>query len=394
MAYAEHFSTANLPYGIASSANGEKAVATRLGDAVIFLADLNLDVSAGVKTALAKPTLNELAALPKSELRQLRAKLQDVLKDGSAVAKHGHKLEDVTVHMPVAVSGFTDFSCSKEHGLNASHAMFGKRSMAPAFLHFPIAYSGRASSIVPSGTPIQRPNGVYRVGDVVEYGACRALDYELEVAAIVGKPSKPGESVSLEDADEHIFGLVLLNDWSARDIQAFEMTPLGPMNCKSFGTSISPWVVTLEALEPFATAAPAKDAPPPAYLDEKKEKASYDIKLEAEILSQDGKATKMCTSNVSWMYWTFRDLVAHQTVNGCNINTGDVLATGTVSGVGDGQHGCLLELTIGGKAEFALADGTKRGYLQDGEGVRLTAYCGDGVGFGECTDFITPAPPV
>lgn len=171
------------------------------------------------------------------------------------------------------------------------------------------------------------------------------------------------------------------------------MNPLGPMNGKSFATSISPWVVTLDALEPFATASPQKEFPVAAFLHEKKQKASYNIKLEAELL-RDDKSTRLCTANVSWMYWTFRDLVVQKTVNGCNLNTGDILGTGTVSGVGDDEHGCLLEMTKGGKVEFALSDGAKRTYLQDGDGVRMTAYCGEGVGFGDCTGFITPAKPI
>jgi fumarylacetoacetase len=176
----------------------------------------------------------------------------------------------------------------------------------------------------------------------------------------------------------------------ARDIQEFEMLPLGPMNSKSFGTSISPWVITLEALEHFATAPPPRDIPVKAFLQDATEKSSYNITLEAEILSGGG-VTKICEANVSWLYWTFRDLVAQQTVNGCNINTGDVLATGTVSGKNDGEHGCLLELTKGGKVEFTLSGGQKRTYLRDGDGVRITGYAGNGVGFGECVGLINPA---
>ncbi|KAI0122970.1 fumarylacetoacetase [Xylariales sp. AK1849] len=337
--------------------------------------------------------LNELAALSKPELRKLRGILEARLSDNSVREKYGFELQDVVMRLPFEISGFTDYSCSKEHVLNAGEAVFGKRSMPPAFLHYPIGYSGTPSSIVLSGTPIQRPNGVYRVGETVEFGASKAMDYELELAAIIGKPTRLGESVKLENADDHIFGLALLNDWSARDIQEFEMNPLGPMNGKSFGTSISPWIVTLDALEPFATVAPPKEFPVAAFLHEKKDKPSYNIKLEAELL-RDGTSTKICTANVAWMYWTFRDLVVQKTVNGCNLNTGDILATGTVSGVGDDDHGCLLEVTKGGKVEFALEDGAKRMYLQDADGVRMTAYCGDGVGFGECTGFITPARPL
>ncbi|KAI0471634.1 fumarylacetoacetase [Xylariaceae sp. FL0804] len=391
MSYAEHFSIANIPYGIASDASHpDKTVVTRLGDHVIFLADLDLDCPQEIKSALSQPTLNALAATSKDELRQLRATLQKTLGNEEIVNKHGKPIDFVTLHMPIAVSGFTDYSCSKEHGENASMAIFGKSINPPAFPYYPIGYSGRPSSIVVSGTPVRRPCGVYKVGDSVEYGVCKALDYELEMACVIGKPSKMGDHVALKDVDEHIFGIILLNDWSARDIQGFEMVPLGPMNGKSFGTTVSPWVVTLEALEPFQTAAPAKDIPVPAYLHETKEKPGYDITVESELIS-GGKATKLCKSNVSWMYWTFRDLVAQQTVNGCNVSTGDVLATGTVSGKGDDEHGCLLETTNGGKVEFALGDGQKRTYLEDGDGLRMTAYAGNGVGFGECTGFITPA---
>ncbi|KAI1849470.1 hypothetical protein JX265_012719 [Neoarthrinium moseri] len=396
MSYSDHFSIANLPYGIASTTTGahrESAVVTRLEDKVVFLADLTLDVSDQAAAAFSQPTLNSLAALSKSELQQIREKLRSALSDSSVVEKHGFKLEDVVLHLPIAVAGFTDFSCSKEHVLNAGEAVFGKRNLPPGFLHYPVGYAGTSSTVVVSGTPVQRPNGVYRAGETIEYGASRAMDYELEFAAIIGKPTKMGDSVKLEDADDHIFGLVLLNDWSARDIQGLEMVPLGPMNGKSFATSISPWVVTLDALEPFATKAPAKEYPVSVFLHEKKENPSYDIKLEAEII-RDGKSTKICTANVSWMYWTFRDLVVQKTINGCNLNTGDILATGTVSGVGDDEHGCLLELTKGGRVEITLADGAKSTYLQDGDGIRMTANCGGGVGFGDCTGFLTPARPL
>ncbi|KAK8135392.1 hypothetical protein PG984_003332 [Apiospora sp. TS-2023a] len=395
MAYTEHFSLANLPYGIAScSAHPEKAVATRLNDFILFLADLPLDCSDNVKSALTKPTLNDLAATSKSELQLLRSSLKKALEDDSVVSKFGYKVNDVSLHLPISVAGFFDFSCSKDHVQNMEEAIFGKKGMPPSFLHYPVGYTGTSSSIVVSGTQVRRPLGVTAAGGSVSFGPTKAMDYELELAAIVGKPTKLGDSVNLEDADDHIFGLVLLNDWSARDIQGFEMKPLGPMNGKSFCTSISPWVVTLDALEPFATAAPSKDLPVSSFLSETKAKPSYDIKLEAELLRGETNTTTICKSNVSWMYWTFRDLIAQHTINGCNLNTGDVLATGTVSGQGDDEHGCLAEMTKGGKVQIQLTDGSQTTYLQDGDGVRITAYCGNGVGFGDCTGFITPARAV
>ncbi|KAI1422148.1 fumarylacetoacetase [Xylaria sp. FL1777] len=393
MANTEHFSIANIPYGIASDEAHTRSVATRLGDNVFFLADLGLDCNSGTLTAISQTTLNELAAKSKAELKSLRVSIQRCLSDKANVAKYGKHIDSVKLHLPIDVRGFTDYSCSKEHGENASLALFGKSLVPESFPHCPMGYSGRPSSIVVSGTQIRRPCGLYKVGDKVEYGVCKSLDYELEMACIIGKPSVLGEHVPLKDADDHIFGLVLLNDWSARDIQGFEMMPLGPMNGKSFGTSISPWVVTLEALEPFEVPPPHRDEPVTAFLQDVKEKPNYNITVEASILSQ-GHTTKICTANVSWMYWTFRDLVAQQTVNGCNVNTGDVLATGTVSGKGDDEHGCLLEMTKGGKVEFTLSDGQKRTYLQDGDTLRMTGYAGPGVGFGDCTGLIIPARPL
>ncbi|KAJ0308205.1 hypothetical protein COL516b_003474 [Colletotrichum fioriniae] len=237
--------------------------------------------------------------------------------------------------------------------------------MPPAAPYLPIGYSGRPSSIVLSGTKITRPYGQYRDGNSIGFGPSRALDYELEVACIIGKPTQLGDRVAVTDADEHMFGLVLLNDWS---------------------------VITLEALEPFATQPPPKDIPAQLYLLDNKEKSSYNLALTAEVLTADG-ATTVCKAQLSWMYWTFRDLVAQQTINGCNLNTGDILATGTVSGAGDDEHGCLLEMTKGGNVGWKTSTGQDRTYLQDGDGVRISGQAGDGVGFGDCVGFIGAARP-
>jgi fumarylacetoacetase len=239
------------------------------------------------------------------------------------------------------------------------------------------------------------------------YGPTRQLDYELEVAAIIGKPSTLGEPISINDADGHIFGLVLINDWSgerpinvhvlnpsnnylARDIQGLEMSPLGPMNGKSFATTMSPWIITLLALEPSEIPARPKESPVASYLRDDKKANTYDIKLEAELITNESTTT-ICQSELKWMYWTVRDLVAHQTSNGCNLNTGDILATGTISGTNENSHGCLLELTKGGEKDFALSDGDSRTYLQDGDRIRLTANVSEGVGFGECCGTLVPA---
>lgn len=396
MSFSEHFSIKNIPYGIATSdGHPQRAVATRNHDHVVFLNELDLNVAEDLKQAIDQSSLNALAALPKDKLRQLRAELQKLLSDESVISKHGVPVEQVQLHLPIQVGGFTDFSCSLEHLGNASEAMMGVRSLPPAVLHFPIGYNGRASSVVVSGSDVVRPLGQYYRGlDTTEvtFGPSQVVDFELEMAAVIGKPSKVGQRVKVDDADEHIFGLVLLNDWSARDIQKLEMPPLGPINSKSFSTSISPWVVTLEALEAFATPAPPKQAAAAPYLQDSKKDPSYQISLEAEVV-REGKTTKICKAQLSWMYWTFRDLVAQQTINGCNLNTGDLLATGTVSGLQDNEHGCLLELTLVRKKSDKASSSEDVIWLKDGDETRFTGYCGDGVGFGDCSGVLKPAIP-
>jgi fumarylacetoacetase len=281
-----------------------------------------------------------------------------------------------------------------------------KRFLPPGFLHFPIGYTARTSSIVVSGTPVTRPRGQFRngKGDVV-YGPTEQMDYELEVACIIGKPSEFGKSVRIEDADDHIFGFVLLNDWSgnytfrryysslltdiARDIQGLEMLPLGPLNGKSFATSISPWVISPIALEPFEISAPPREIDVAGYLKDPKAFNTYDIHLQADIIANESTTT-ICKSELKTMYWSFRDIITHQTSNGCNINTGDILATGTISGEADESHGCLLELTKGGQQNFKV-NGGSRLFIEDGDSIQISAFVGSGVGFGECVGKMMPA---
>jgi fumarylacetoacetase len=326
------------------------------------------------------------------------------LPDGTTVSA-----DDVTMHLPVSSRDFTDFSCSKDHVLNAGEAIQGKRYLPPGFLYFPIGYSGRTSSLVVSGTPVVRPKGQYKNADGnVEHGPTQRLDYELEMACIVGKPSELGKPVAIKDADEHIFGIVIVNDWSgkstvqvqsyvndidfsiARDIQGFEMPPLGPLNGKSFGTSVSPWIITLDALKESAIKGITREIPVASYLSDPNPVNSYDIRLKVELLTND-KSTTICETNLSSMYWSFRDMIVHQTSNGCSVRTGDLLATGTISGSTHESHGCLLELTKGGQKSFAVGEGAERVYLEDGDAVRISALASEGVGFGECTGKILPA---
>lgn len=399
-----HFSIANIPFGIASSLNHPHlAAATRLQNVVIFLDELfengYLDGIEGLtKEVLVQSTLNTFAALPLSVRRQVRARLQSLL-DPAARTELPESCYcqsfEAKMHLPVSVGDFTDFSCSRDHCSNASEVTTGKRMLPPAFLHLPVGYGGRCSSIVVSGTEIQRPMGQYPSESnpqEILFQPSKQVDYEMEVGAIISKSTRMGERVSIEQADEHIFGLVLINDWSIRDVQWFEMIPIGPLNSKNVGTSMSPWIVTLDALSQFETAPPPRDFPVAPYLDDPKQKSTYAVQLQVEIVA-DGQSTITGRSRLDSMYWTFRHLVAHQTIGGCNLNTGDILASGTVSGSDADSYGCLMEKSKGGKVPFILADGSERRYLNDGDTVRMTGWGvgAAGVGFGECMGTIMPA---
>jgi fumarylacetoacetase len=286
------------------------------------------------------------------------------------------------------VGDFSDFSCSRDHVLNAGEAVLGVRELPPGFLYFPVGYGGRCSSIMPPGSGVLRPSGQFRSPSGVSFGPSRAVDFELELACVIGQPSQYGKPVEINVAEEHIFGFLLLNDWSARDIQGLEMNPLGPFAGKSFGTSISPWIITPDALAPYRVAAPSKEIMLAPYLQHSSREGSYAIEMKAAIEAQ-GITTDVCKSQFQWLYWTMADMIAHQTINGCPLNAGDILATGTVSGNKEGTLGCLLEITKGGKQSLKLQEGIERIYLHDGGAVRLTATAGEVgspeyVGFGSC----------
>ncbi|KAL4888628.1 hypothetical protein BDV59DRAFT_211034 [Aspergillus ambiguus] len=405
--YGHHFSLQNLPFGVASSVQHPKPqCATRLHNIVIFLGDLQRSglfarVSDLPEEVFDESTLNTYAALPKATHRAVRQTLQATLQDCSTASLPPTSVEDITkvqLHLPVAIPGFTDFSCSLDHVKNAGRAILNDESPPPGFFHFPIGYTGRASTIVVSGTPIVRPLGHFYDRSApaekkpVVYGPSRAMDYELEIGVIVGKPLPPNQGLNARDADEHIFGLVILNDWSARDIQGCEMVPLGPLNGKAFGTSISPWVVTLDALDAFKATGPAPRVELPGHLQDLG-KFNYAIDMTVE-LQHGGTTSVLSKSQAQNMFWSGRQMCAHLASTGCDLRTGDILGTGTVSGSQEGSYGCLLEITKGGKAAAQLADGSSRVYLQDGDVVRMSAVAGgeiSGVGFGECIGELKPA---
>ncbi|KAK4149410.1 hypothetical protein C8A00DRAFT_18895 [Chaetomidium leptoderma] len=434
--YAHHFSARNVPFGIASSTTHPKPQAvTRLENWVIFLYDCHTsglfeEIDGLPRDIFANDTLNELAALPKSIQNNVRKVISEQTNQNGALDISNfpqgsvEDLTEVQMHMPVRVGDFAgtqptapprsltsrpanhlpDFSCSLEHVKNAGRIIINDARPPPAFFNLPIAYQGRASSVMVSGTDVERPVGQYRdksaptTGDELKpvvFGPSKAVDYELEFAAIIGKPLAMRQRLNAVDADEHIFGFVILNDWSARDIQGFEMTPLGPFNGKNFGTSISPWVVTPDALGAFRTEGQKPVVDIPTHLQDP-DHQTYAVRMQVEILAGD-KATVTGTSWVQTMYWTARQMIAHAVSAGAALRTGDILATGTVTGDGPDAKGCLLELSEGGSKPFKLDDGSERAFLQDGDVVRMTAVAGEeqsGVGFGECVGRLVARLPV
>ncbi|KAJ5831825.1 hypothetical protein N7474_000136 [Penicillium riverlandense] len=399
----DHFSINNIPFGVGSSVNHPvPQCVTRLERAIIFLGDLQQSgafshVPGLPEGIFEKSTLNEYAGLSKDVQREVRKLLQSYLT-GVLPPNSTENFEDVTMHLPVSIGGFTDFSCSLHHVKNAGRAILNDDTPPPGFFNFPIGYNGRASTIVVSGTPIVRPQGHFydRTASTetkpIIFGPSRAVDYELELGVIVGKSVPRLQGLNAKDADEHIFGMVILNDWSARDIQGCEMVPLGPLNGKSFATTISPWIVTLDALEPFRVPGTEHKVPIASHLEDVT-LSNYDINLKVHILVGD-QENLISESKTTDLYWSGRQMAAHLASSGADLQTGDILGTGTVSGDYDKSLGCLLEVTKAGKEPLPLRDGLTRQYLQDGDVVRMSAMVGlpgDGVGFGMCLGELLPA---
>jgi len=330
--------------------------------------------------------LQSLLSAENTELRD-----QDALRDAAF-----HRQEDVRMVMPVDIGDYTDFYSSREHATNVG-TMFRDpdNALLPNWLHLPVGYHGRASSVVVSGTDVRRPIGQTKPADGPPvFGPCRLMDFELELGFFTGPGNELGEPISIENAADHIFGFVLVNDWSARDIQKWEYVPLGPFLAKNFATSISPWIVTLDALEPFRCAGPDQDPEPLPYLKGSGDR-SYDIQLEVGI-QPDGAATDdvVCRSNFKYMYWNISQQLAHHSVTGCNIRPGDLMASGTISGPDKGSYGSMLELSWRGQNPIPMSDGSERKFLQDGDTVVMRGAAerdGIRIGFGECRGKVLPA---
>lgn len=399
------FSIYNLPYGIFSTDDDEKKAGVAIGDYVIDLHQLQeaglLSIEGLKKGVFLTGTLNEFISTGKPVWSQVRRQLTTLLTDEDSGLKEKKDQilipqSGVTMHMPVKVGDYTDFYSSIEHATNVGIMFRGKENaLMPNWKHIPVAYHGRASSIVVSGTPLHRPKGqmMPNDADTPVYGPSRLLDIELEMAFIVGRENELGQPVEVKKAGDHIFGMVIFNDWSARDIQKWEYVPLGPFLGKNFGSSVSPWIVTMEALEPFRVESPEQDTEVLPYLKGNK-KASYDINLQAWLAPEGGEDNLITESNHKYLYWTMEQQLAHHTVNGCNMRVGDMCASGTISGKTEDSYGSLLELTWRGEKPLKLKDGTERKFLQDHDTVTMKAFAeknGMRVGFGEVKTEILPA---
>ncbi|HEX2413072.1 MAG TPA: fumarylacetoacetase [Solirubrobacteraceae bacterium] len=394
---AHGFGLDNLPYGAIRPRGGRRPeLAVRLGDdavSLVALEERGLLVPAGLPAhTLDGPVLNPLLALGRDAWEGLRATLQRVLADGPPL-DCSVRLTEVDVMLPVAVGDYVDFYSSLEHATNLGR-MFRPDAdpLLPNWRHLPVGYHGRASSVVPSGTPVRRPRGQLppaEPGGAPAFGPSQRLDIELELGFVTGPGNTLGTSIPAGEAADHVFGFVLVNDWSARDIQRWEYQPLGPFLGKSFATSISPWVVPLAALEPFRVAPPAQDPKPLEYLRAPGDWA-LDIPLEVEL-----EDTVISRGNARGLYWTFPQQLAHATSNGTNVRPGDLYASGTISGAEPGTEGSLIELTRGGREPLALADGRSRTFLEDGDTVVVRGWCGDrdapAVSFGDVAGTILPA---
>jgi len=406
------FSIHNLPFGVfRPGALMRPRVGVAIGDLVL---DLSVLVDRGLFTGpemrdtyvFHEPSLNAFLSMGRPAWREARHRIAVLLGRDETTLRDDEGLREaallraaaVEMLLPARIGDYTDFYSSREHATNVGTMFRGAdNALQPNWLHLPVGYHGRASSIVVSGTDIRRPMGQAKPdgSDRPQFGPSRLMDFELEMGFLVGPGNDLGTSIPIDRADEHIFGLVLVNDWSARDIQAWEYVPLGPFLGKSFATSISPWVVTLDALEPFRCAGPAQDDPEPLPYLRHTGRCAYDIRLEVLLQSEamDSPAA-IATSNFKYMYWTVCQQLAHHAVNGCNLRPGDLLASGTISGPGRHERGSMLELTWRGSEPLELPNGETRKFLADGDTVVMRGHCerdGIRVGFGEVRGTLLPA---
>ncbi|TYO91479.1 fumarylacetoacetase [Oceanicella actignis] len=406
------FPIQNLPYGVFSPLDRPDApprCCVAIGDMALDLAaieEAGLLRPGGARAVFAAPALNDFMALGPAAWEAARARLTDLLREGGARdlrddaalrARALVPLSRARMHLPFRVAGYTDFYAGRQHAWNVGVMFRGpENALPPNWLHMPIGYNGRASTVVVSGTELRRPLGQLKGPDdaAPRLGPSERLDFELEMGAVVGVGNPMGRPVSVAEADEMIFGHVLLNDWSARDIQVWEYQPLGPFQAKAFATTISPWVVTRAALEPFRAPSPPREKPLLPYLHEPGPML-HDVRLEVALAPEGGEETVISRTSSRELYYSSAQQLAHHALCGCAMQTGDLLGTGTISGPERDSFGSLLELTWGGKEPLTLKGGARRAFLQDGDAVVMRGWAqGEGwrVGFGECAGRILPAP--
>jgi fumarylacetoacetase len=401
------FPIQNIPFGVFLTKDDVITIGTRIGDFAIDLGALQqLNYFEGIELTddmFMQDTLNDFISDGKKTWRLVRNRIADIFDEKNNELKDNHshreivifKMEDIEMQLPVMIGDYTDFYSSKEHATNVGK-MFRdpENALLPNWVHIPVGYHGRSSSIIPSGIPIHRPMGqTLPAGEKTPvFGPSRSVDFELETAFITTDANIMGENIPVYEAEDYIFGMVLMNDWSARDMQKWEYVPLGPFLAKNFATSISPWIVTMDALEPFRTKGPKQEPAPLPYL-QIKGKHAFDINLEVAIEPEDAEPTVVCRSNSKYMYWSMSQQLAHHTSNGCRVNSGDMMGSGTISGPTDDSFGSMLELTWGGKNPIKMKNGTERRFINDGDSVTMKGYCKNEkvrIGFGEVCNKLLP----
>lgn len=402
------FSIQNIPFGIYSDGHVGHHACTAIGEYIMDLHEMHqLGYFKGISLpheVFSQHVLNDFIALGKDVSRAVRDRISELLTTGNmdlqGSANHREKIfklqDKVQLLLPVHIGDYTDFYSSIDHATNIGKMIRDpENALMPNWKHIPVGYHGRASSVAVSGHNFYRPKGQMKPADAPApvFGPCKLLDFELETAFVVGKNTQMGESISTEKADDYIFGMMLFNDWSARDIQTWEYVPLGPFLAKNFASTVSPWIVTLDALEPFRVAGYKQEPKVLPYLEYSGNK-NIDINLEVYIQPEKGEATRVCQSNYKYMYWTMEQQLAHHTVNGCNVNVGDLMGSGTISGPEKHEFGSMMELTWKGANPLKLSDGTERKFINDNDTVIMKGWCRKGnvrVGFGECAAKVLPA---
>ena len=402
------FPIQNIPFGVFITKEDVITIGTRIGDSAIDMGALQqLGYFEGIDLTdymFMQDTLNDFISDGKKTWRLVRNRLAEIFDENNSKLRDNKKqrdivifdMKDIEMQLPVQIGDYTDFYSSKEHATNVGK-MFRdpENALLPNWLHIPVGYHGRSSTIIPSGKNIRRPNGQTMPADATEpvFGPSKLVDFELEMAFITTDANVLGEPVPVDEAEDYIFGMVLFNDWSARDIQKWEYVPLGPFLAKNFASTISPWIVTMDALEPFKTESCEQSPAPMKYLQQK-DKHTFDINLEVSLQPENSQETVISKSNFKYMYWTMAQQLAHHTVNGCRVNSGDMMGSGTISGPTPDSYGSMLELSWGGKNPIKLNDGSERKFINDNDAVIMRGFCQNNdvrIGFGECVGKLLPA---